>query len=232
MLGPEIDAGVPIVGLEPSCVSVFRDELLGLFPDDERARRLSAQVFTLAEFLEGAAASLWRSVRSPGRSGVGCDRRSRPTGGTALIHLHCHHRAVLGTGADERLLRGLGLQVRVLDAGCCGMAGPFGFDKDHFEVSRECGEKVLLPEVRAAAEDCLIVADGFSCREQIAQLGDRQALHLAQVVALALHGRRQASVGRGGSVGPPSPVGVRCGLLPCPRIEASPAAGRRPRRCS
>ena len=78
------------------------------------------------------------------------------------------------------------------------MAGPFGFDKDHFEVSRECGEKVLLPEVRGAAEECLIVADGFSCREQIAQLGDRQALHLAQVVALALHGRGQTSVGRGG----------------------------------
>jgi len=95
----------------------------------------------------------------------------------------------MDVGPDERVLRGLGLQVRVLDAGCCGMAGPFGFDKHHFEVSRECGERVLLPELRAAPGDCLIVADGFSCREQIAQVGDRQALHLAQVVALALHGR-------------------------------------------
>lgn len=214
VLGPEIDAGVPIVGLEPSCASVFRDELLGLFPDVERARRLSAQVFTFAEFLGGAAAGLGDAYAAPvgpletgvadfGQSGSR-ESGSRPDGvgglslvpleGSALVHLHCHHKAVLGTGADERLLHSLGLQVRVLDAGCCGMAGPFGFDKHHFEVSRECGEKVLLPEVRGAAEECLIVADGFSCREQIAQLADREALHLAQVVALALHGRRRGGV--------------------------------------
>jgi Fe-S oxidoreductase len=193
VLGPEIDAGVPIVGIEPSCAAVFRDELLGLFPDVERARRLSAQVFTFAEFLGGAAADLGDTYAAPGFGGLSLV----PLEGPAMIHLHCHHKAVLGTGADERLLRALGLQTRVLDAGCCGMAGPFGFDTHHFEVSRECGEKVLLPEVRGAAEDCLIVADGFSCREQIAQLGDRQALHLAQVVALALHG----TPGAGGAPG-------------------------------
>src|SRR5438128_10669569 len=87
---------------------------------------------------------------------------------------------------EQAVLAKLGLDVEVLDSGCCGMAGSFGFEKDHYDVSIKCGERILLPAVRAAARDTLIIADGFSCREQIAQATDRHALHLAQVVQMAL----------------------------------------------
>lgn len=183
-LGPRLEAGVPVVGLEPSCLSVFRDELVGLFPDDPRARLLAAQSFTLAEFLDGAAAGLGAHYAKP----VGGDFRLPKLEGEALLHVHCHQRAVLGSEADGRVLRGLGLDVAELDSGCCGMAGPFGFHERHYEVSVQAGERVLLPAVRGAPEEALVVADGFSCREQVAQLGERRALHLAEVLALALHG--------------------------------------------
>jgi Fe-S oxidoreductase len=167
-LQPEIEAGVPIVGLEPSCVAVFRDELLNLFPDDERARRLSAQTFTLAEFLVQRG---WEPPRLEG---------------TAVVHGHCHQHAVMGMNADRLLLDRLGLDWRLLDSGCCGMAGAFGFEKDHYEVSMACAERALLPAVREAGAETLILADGFSCREQISQATGRRALHLAEVVRKAL----------------------------------------------
>lgn len=166
-LGPEIATGLPVVGLEPSCVAVFRDELVNLFPEDEAARRLSAQFFTLAEFLV--------------REGFDPPRSS----GTAIIHGHCHQQAVMGMSADRELLGRMGLDVRILDAGCCGMAGAFGFEADHYEVSLAVAERALLPAIRAAGPDALLLADGFSCREQIRQLTGRRALHLAEVVAEA-----------------------------------------------
>ncbi len=170
-LRPQIRAGVPIVGLEPSCVSVFRDELANLLPTDEDARRLGSQTFLLSEYLERHAPDF-----VPGR----LERR-------AIVHGHCHHKAVLGFDAEEKLLRKLGLDVEVLDSGCCGMAGAFGFEKgEHYDVSIKCGERVLLPAVRSADRHTLIVADGFSCREQIAQTTRRQALHLAEVLRVAL----------------------------------------------
>jgi FAD/FMN-containing dehydrogenase/Fe-S oxidoreductase len=166
-LKAEIAAGLPIVGLEPSCVAVFRDELVNLFPEDEAARRLSAQTFTFAEFLV--------------REGFAPPRAS----GTAIVHGHCHHHSVMGMAADRTLLEAMGLDAQVLDAGCCGMAGAFGFEAEHYEVSRACAERALLPAVRAAGADTLILADGFSCREQIAQLSGRRPRHLAEVVAAA-----------------------------------------------
>jgi Fe-S oxidoreductase len=168
-LRPEIAAGLPMVGLEPSCVAVFRDELVNLFPDDGDARRLSAQTFTLAEFL----------VRA------GFEPQAQT--GTAIVHGHCHHHAVMGMDADRELLGRLGMGFEVLDSGCCGMAGAFGFEADHHEVSLACAERVLLPAIRAAGPDALILADGFSCREQIAQAAGRRALHLAE----ALRSRRK-----------------------------------------
>lgn len=168
VLGPYIEAGVPVVGLEPSCAAVFRNELVNLFPDDERARKLAAQTYTLAEFLETAG---WDPPR--------LDRE-------VLVHGHCHHKAIMTTAAEDRLLSAMGVRHTVLDAGCCGMAGSFGFEDHHYELSVAAGERVLLPAVRAARPDTLIVADGFSCREQIAQLAGRSALHLAEVVNLAL----------------------------------------------
>jgi FAD/FMN-containing dehydrogenase/Fe-S oxidoreductase len=166
-LGPEVAAGLPVVGLEPSCVAVFRDELVNLFPEDEAARRLSGQTFTLAEFLV--------------REGFEPPRRS----GRAVVHGHCHQQAVMGMGADRELLGRMGLDVQVLDAGCCGMAGAFGFEADHHEVSLAVAGRALLPALQALGPDALLLADGFSCREQIRQLTGRRALHLAEVVAEA-----------------------------------------------
>jgi Fe-S oxidoreductase len=168
-LRPELDEGIPIVGLEPSCVSVFRDELPNLFPDDEDAIRLSKAVKTLPEFL------LQENVALP------------TLRGNALVQGHCHHKAVLHFDDEERVLKTLGLEVDHPDSGCCGMAGAFGFERDKYELSMRIGERALLPAVREAARDTIIVADGFSCREQIAQATGREALHIAQVLHMAMN---------------------------------------------
>jgi FAD/FMN-containing dehydrogenase/Fe-S oxidoreductase len=167
-LRPEIRAGVPIVGLEPSCAAVFRDELRQFFPADEDARRLAAQTVTLAELLV-------RTDFAP------------PLAGPALVHPHCHHYAVLGLTADREILARTGLDARFLDAGCCGMAGSFGFAKDHYDLSLAIGERALLPAVRAAAPGALILADGFSCRTQIEHGTGRRPLHLAEALAGVRH---------------------------------------------
>ena len=170
-------AGVPIVVLEPSCAAVFRDELLNLFPGDEDAARLSAQTFLLSEFLTKHARG-WQPPR---------------LGDKAIVHRHCHHRAVMGFEDEQQVLTKLGLDFNLLDSGCCGMAGGFGFEKQHYEVSLQIGERVLLPAVRNAAPDTLIVADGFSCREQILQATGRRALHLAEVLESALRRQKPGS---------------------------------------
>jgi len=170
-LGPQIAEGVPIVGLEPSCVAVFRDELLNFFPNDENAWRLSKQTFLLSEFL---------ATKVPDFHPPKLHRK-------ALVHGHCHQKAIMRMKADEEVLKKLGLDFEILDSGCCGMAGAFGFEKEHYDVSIKCGERVLLPAVRSAASDTLIIANGFSCQEQIAQTTERRALHLAQVIQMAMH---------------------------------------------
>ncbi|HET8632150.1 MAG TPA: FAD-linked oxidase C-terminal domain-containing protein [Thermomicrobiales bacterium] len=167
-LRDDIAAGVPVVGLEPSCVSVFRDELRNLFPHDQDALRLGRQTFLLSEFL------LREDYRPPQL------RRK------ALVHAHCHHKAILGLDAERELLDRLDLDYEIPEDGCCGMAGGFGYEADKCEVSLKVGERALLPAVRAAAKDTLIIADGYSCRSQIAQETNRRALHLAQVLQLAL----------------------------------------------
>jgi Fe-S oxidoreductase len=170
-LRPDIEAGVPVIGLEPSCVSVFRDELHNLFPTDLDAQRLRHQTVTLGEYL---------SNRDSGYQPPTLHRK-------ALVHGHCHHKAIMGLGGEDKLLHALGLDYEVLQSGCCGMAGSFGFEDGKYDLSRAIGERVLLPAVRNADADTLIIADGFSCREQIAQETERRALHLAEVVQLALH---------------------------------------------
>jgi FAD/FMN-containing dehydrogenase/Fe-S oxidoreductase len=167
-LKPELDEGVPIVVLEPSCASVFRDELPNLFPGHEDARRLREATMTLSEFIV--------------RENIALPTLERK----ALVQAHCHHSAVLRFSDEETVLRKMGLDVEHPDSGCCGMAGAFGFEKgEKYEISVRAGERVLLPKVREAARDTLIIADGFSCREQIAQLTNREALHLAQVLRMA-----------------------------------------------
>jgi FAD/FMN-containing dehydrogenase/Fe-S oxidoreductase len=173
VLRNEIAAGTPIVVLEPSCAATFRDELLNLFPGDQDAQRLSQQVFLFSEFLDRHN-DVFRlpSIR----------RR-------AIVHGHCHHKSIMRMITDENVLGRTGLDFELIDAGCCGMAGAFGFESDKYDVSVAVGERVLLPAVRAADQNTLIVADGFSCREQIAQLTGRKALHLAEVIQLAEQGR-------------------------------------------
>jgi len=165
----QIEAGLPFVFLEPSCASVFRDELLELFPTDPRARRLSRQVWLLADFL---------AAERPGFAAPRLD------GKRILVHGHCHHKAVFGGAGNEiALLRSTGAEVELIRAGCCGMAGPFGFEADKFGVSRIIANHELLPAVQAAGPEVIVVADGFSCREQIEQLGHRRAVHFAEVLA-------------------------------------------------
>jgi FAD/FMN-containing dehydrogenase/Fe-S oxidoreductase len=182
-LRDEIRAGTPVVGLEPSCLAVFRDELLQQLPGDEDAARLARQSLLLSELLVREPSG-WQPPRL---SGEGERRRE------ALVQAHCHHHAVMNLDAEKRVLAELGLDFELLDAGCCGMAGAFGFERgERYEVSRRIAERALLPAVRGAAPDTLIVADGFSCREQIAQGSGRRALHLAQLLQAALRHQRQA----------------------------------------
>lgn len=177
-LGPQISAGLPVIMLEPSCASVFRDELCNLLPNHPNARRLRQQTFALSEFLQSKAASY-----TP----------PKLTGKKAVLHGHCHHKAVLRFADEEALLKKMGVELKSLDSGCCGMAGPFGFEEDKFAISQALGERVLLPAVRAAAAETLIVTDGFSCREQIMQNTNREPLHIAEVLQMAL---RQSRGGR------------------------------------
>jgi Fe-S oxidoreductase len=166
----QIKAGVPLVVLEPSCASVFRDELRNLFPLDARATKLRSQTFLLSEFLERHAPG-YMPPKLPGK---------------VLLHGHCHHKSLMGLGDEESLLKKTGADLQSIDSGCCGMAGPFGFEKEKYGVSQAVGERVLLPAVRNTPENALIVSDGFSCREQILQSTGRRAIHLAEALQLGM----------------------------------------------
>ena len=172
-MAPQIEAGLPFVFLEPSCASVFKDEMLELFPNDPRAQRLSRQVWLLAD---------WLSAKAPEFAANFLPDRLQ--GAHILLHGHCHHKAVFGGPASEiALLRQAGATVEPIQAGCCGMAGPFGFEADKFEVSKTIANDGLLPAVQSAGPTTIIAADGFSCREQIDQLAHVKALHFAEVLA-------------------------------------------------
>jgi Fe-S oxidoreductase len=170
-LHDEIRDGVPIVGLEPSCVAVFRDELHNLFPHSEQANRLSQQVFTLGEFLEKKAA----------------DFKIPQLNRKAIVHGHCHHRSIMKMNCEKKVLNKTKMDYEILPTTCCGMAGYFGYEKGrHYEVSLAAGEQTLLPAVRNADKETIIISDGFSCREQIEQETERKGMHLAQVLQMAL----------------------------------------------
>jgi FAD/FMN-containing dehydrogenase/Fe-S oxidoreductase len=175
-LSEPIDAGLPVVVLEPSCASVFRDELCNLFPQNPRAQRLRVQTFLLSEFLE-------RHVP---------DFQPPTLARKVLLHGHCHHKSLMKMKDEESLLRKMGADLQSLDSGCCGMAGPFGFEKDKYAISQAVGERVVLPAVREAGMDTLILSDGFSCREQIFQATGRRAIHLAEAIQLAASTSREA----------------------------------------
>ncbi len=169
-LKPFIEEGVPMVGLEPACLVTFRDELVNLFPHDMNANRLSEQSYLLSEFLERHA---------PHFSLPALNRK-------AIVHGHCNHKAIMKMDDEENVLRKMGLDFEVLDSGCCGVSGSFGFRRGNYDVSLRIGNRVLLPAVRSAGKETIVIADGFSCREQISQETDRQGLHLAQVIRMAM----------------------------------------------
>jgi Fe-S oxidoreductase len=170
-LSEPIEAGVPVLVLEPSCASVFRDELRKLLPHDEHARRLVAQTVVLDELLDRYAPD-WDPPRVAGK---------------ALVHGHCHHKAVIRGAQGRDLLARAGVDAEMTNAGCCGLAGSFGYHAgEQYEVSMRIGEQFLLPQVRSTAADTLLVADGFSCRTQIAAGTGRTAVHTAEVLARGL----------------------------------------------
>ena len=169
---PWLAAGIPVVGLEPSCTAALRADGPELLPDEPLAAALSTGVRTFAEVLAEHAGVLGDAVVTPGQK--------------ALVQVHCHQHAELGTDADRAVMAALGIDAEVLDSGCCGLAGNFGFEKGHYEVSMACAERVLLPAVRAAAPDVEVLADGFSCRTQLRQAGTREPVHLAVLAARAL----------------------------------------------
>src|SRR5579864_2677174 len=169
-LAPYISADTPIVVLEPSCCSVFRDEMRNLFPESVEEKKLAENTFTLSEFLE---------KKVPGYQPPQVHRQ-------AIVQGHCHHKAIMRFKEEKSLMEKMGLEQEILESGCCGMAGSFGYERDKYEVSVACGERKLLPEVRKAGLSTIIVADGFSCKEQIAQQTHRHALHLAEVLEMGI----------------------------------------------
>ncbi|GAA4557427.1 FAD-binding and (Fe-S)-binding domain-containing protein [Pseudonocardia xishanensis] len=166
---PWVTAGVPVIGLEPSCTAALRTDAEELLPDEPLVKTLDVRTFAevLAEHVD--------------------ELRDRSAGARrALVQLHCHQHADLGSDADRTVMAALGIDAEVLDSGCCGLAGNFGFEKGHYEVSMAAAERVLLPAVRAADPDVAVLADGFSCRTQLRQAGTREPVHLARMAAEAL----------------------------------------------
>lgn len=176
VLMPYVSRGIPVIGLEPSCLLTFRDELPALMKSDD-ARRLSAQSFLLEEFLA--------REKKEGRLNLPL----KPINRKAMLHGHCHQKAFDAMGSVQGVLKLIpGLDVETIESSCCGMAGSFGYGADTIDVSLAMGELSLLPAVRKAPDDALIVADGTSCRHQIADGTGRAASHVARVLAMALDG--------------------------------------------
>jgi FAD/FMN-containing dehydrogenase/Fe-S oxidoreductase len=168
VLGPYLEQGHEVAGLEPSCTALFRSDLPALLPGDPRAELLAARTFTFAELLERAPVPF---------AALDVD---------AVTQVHCHQHAVLGFTADESAMAAAGVRNTTLDSGCCGLAGNFGFERGHYAVSKAVAEDRMLPAIRAAAPETIVVSDGFSCRTQIEQESGRRAVHLAELLRRAL----------------------------------------------
>jgi Fe-S oxidoreductase len=171
---PWLAAGVPVVGLEPSCTAALRSDAAELLPDEPLVAALRTGVRTFAELLAEHVDQLRDAVVTPGQR--------------AMVQVHCHQHAELGFDADRAVMAALSIDAEVLDSGCCGLAGNFGFEKGHYEVSMACAERVLLPAVRASEPEVAVLADGFSCRTQLRQAGTREPVHLATLARIALGG--------------------------------------------
>jgi Fe-S oxidoreductase len=174
VLAEEPYRDVPIITLEPSCFAVLQDEARNLSAGSPAAQAIAERAVLFDTFVQ---THFERGDLSPLR-------------GKALVHVHCHQQAIAGRESIGSTLTAARMDAQVLDAGCCGMAGSFGFDKQHYAVSMAIGERVLLPAVRQAPAGVVIIANGFSCREQIRHATNRQACHFAEIVSQAIGGLR------------------------------------------
>jgi Fe-S oxidoreductase len=168
MLSREIEWGTPIVVLEPSCLSVFRDELPSLLPGDPRASRLKQDAVSLTELIQQKELSIPRLTKR------------------VMVQPHCHESSVIGLDPLRRILEEMGTNAQLLEGGCCGMAGSFGMEAKKYPVSLQIAERVVVPAIRQREEETLVVADGFSCREQIRDLAGTYPLHMAQILRMAM----------------------------------------------
>lgn len=180
-LMPEIEAGVPVIGLEPGCLSVFKDELLKQLPGNSLAQKLSKQTFLFSDFV-AQTQFVWPKLDAD-----------------VVVHGHCHQKSLFGMKGETALLNKLGVRWSLLDTGCCGMAGSFGFNADQYELSMKIGEEKLLPLVRSASRETVVVTNGFSCREQIEQGTGRHALHIAELALRTLEEGRSSLPQAGGN---------------------------------
>ncbi|HEY3741601.1 MAG TPA: FAD-linked oxidase C-terminal domain-containing protein [Bryobacteraceae bacterium] len=195
-LKSSIESGTPVVGLEPSCVAVFRDEMLDLRPNDQDAKRLHGQVFTLAEFLTK------KNYQPP------VLKRE------IVVHGHCHQKAIISLDAEKKLFEQMGAKAEILDDGCCGMAGSFGFEQHKYDLSMQIYEHKLGPHLREMPAEKLVVADGFSCKTQIEHATGRRPLHLAQLLQRAKHGDHcNDGLGEEGRSSLPRNAALLCGGL-------------------
>ena len=183
-LHPLVAQGMPVVGLEPSCILTLKDEYLSLLPGDAKAQAVADAVTTFEEFVAAETEAGRFALQFPSDAG------------RVLLHGHCHQKALVGTGPSHQVLKQAGYMVEEVDSGCCGMAGSFGYEAEHLDVSLAMAERRLLPAVRAAGDDTLIVAAGTSCRHQIAHGCTRTALHPAQILRAALSDDRRGGVAR------------------------------------
>jgi Fe-S oxidoreductase len=173
LLRPALRSDIPVVVLEPSCAAVFRSDLPELLEGNEDAHRLAGQTVTIGELLTRRAPH-WRP---------------KSLDSTAVVQQHCHQHAILHYIDELQSLDEAGVDAHVLDAGCCGLAGNFGFERGHYDVSVACAQDKLLPALAEADPDSVVIADGFSCRTQIRELSDRRPQHTVQVLARAVQGR-------------------------------------------
>ena len=170
LLLPYIERGMPVIVLEPSCWSVLRDEIKGLFPGRYETGKITEHTFLLSEFLAEHTGFRPPALRMGG-----------------VFHAHCHHKAIVkGAEHETSILQQMGMQANILSSGCCGMAGSFGYEADKYDVSTAIGEHALIPAVRRAGPGEVVIADGFSCRQQISEMTGRRALHMAEVLQLAI----------------------------------------------
>jgi Fe-S oxidoreductase len=218
MLREHVRAGTPIVGMEPSCLAVFKDELIKLLPHDDDAKRLAKNAYHFGEFFRAF------DIEAPELTGE------------AMLWGHCHHRATGGVDTEQQVLEQMGLDTESVSGGCCGLAGSWGFEDGKWQISLDCGEQAYLPAARKTDPDTLIVANGFSCQTQLADAPDvdRKALHLGQVLKLARQPEPRSAAARAEVERRPEPTtavrAIRIGVPAALAAAGSILAARRVRR--